>query len=164
MPSLLGSSSLGFTSSPSPFSSSSPENVEDSGLDSPSHAAPGPSPESWVPRPGTPQSPPTCRAQHPEARGLMPRAPSPGPWGPEGGAGELEPSRCPGHLSPGKMGTDGGLHRWNYLMTEQRPWGRRADVELVPMGLGVSLNACLKTPVLEKVWVDPVATNEWRCH
>ncbi|XP_060237979.1 F-BAR domain only protein 1 isoform X3 [Meriones unguiculatus] len=81
-----GSSSLGFTSSPSPFSSSSPENVEDSGLDSPSHAAPGPSPESWVPRPGTPQSPPTCRAQHSEARGPMPRAPSPGPWGPEAGA------------------------------------------------------------------------------
>lgn len=95
VPCFLGSSSLGFTSSPSPFSSSSPENVEDSGLDSPSHAAPGPSPESWVPRPGTPQSPPTCRAQHPEARGLMPRAPSPGPWGSEGGAGELEPSRCP---------------------------------------------------------------------
>ncbi|XP_028640660.1 F-BAR domain only protein 1 [Grammomys surdaster] len=87
-----GSSSLGFTSSPSPFSSSSPENVEDSGLDSPSHAAPGPSPESWVPRPGTPQSPPTCRAQHPEARGLMPRAPSPGPWGPEGGADSLTPA------------------------------------------------------------------------
>ncbi|GAB1293282.1 F-BAR domain only protein 1 [Apodemus speciosus] len=87
-----GSSSLGFTSSPSPFSSSSPENVEDSGLDSPSHAAPGPSPESWVPRPGTPQSPPTCRAQHPEARGVMPRAPSPGPWGPEGGADPLTPA------------------------------------------------------------------------
>ncbi|XP_011240633.1 F-BAR domain only protein 1 isoform X3 [Mus musculus] len=87
-----GSSSLGFTSSPSPFSSSSPENVEDSGLDSPSHAAPGPSPESWVPRPGTPQSPPTCRAQHPEPRGLMPRAPSPGPWGPEGGADSLTPA------------------------------------------------------------------------
>ncbi|XP_034375722.1 F-BAR domain only protein 1 isoform X1 [Arvicanthis niloticus] len=87
-----GSSSLGFTSSPSPFSSSSPENVEDSGLDSPSHAAPGPSPESWVPRPGTPQSPPTCRAQHPEARGLMPRAPSPGPWGSEGGSDSLTPA------------------------------------------------------------------------
>lgn len=82
-----GSSSLGFTSSPSPFSSSSPENVEDSGLDSPSLAAPGPSPESWVPRPGTPQSPPTCRAQHQEARDPMPRVPSPGPWGPEAGAG-----------------------------------------------------------------------------
>ncbi|XP_052018014.1 F-BAR domain only protein 1 isoform X2 [Apodemus sylvaticus] len=90
-----GSSSLGFTSSPSPFSSSSPENVEDSGLDSPSHAAPGPSPESWVPRPGTPQSPPTCRAQHPEARGVMSRAPSPGPWRPEGGADSLMPAEPP---------------------------------------------------------------------
>lgn len=50
------------TSSPSLFSSS-PENVEDSGLDSPSHAAPGPSPDSrpWTPRPITPQSPATQR-------------------------------------------------------------------------------------------------------
>ncbi|KAM7328449.1 hypothetical protein ACRRTK_012541 [Alexandromys fortis] len=87
-----GSSSLGFTSSPSPFSSSSPENVEDSGLDSPSHAAPDPSPESWVPRPGTPQSPPTCRMQHPEARGPIPRAPSPGPWGPEAGTDSSLPA------------------------------------------------------------------------
>ncbi|XP_069864722.1 F-BAR domain only protein 1 isoform X2 [Dipodomys merriami] len=85
-----GSSSLGFTSSPSPFSSSSPENVEDSGLDSPSHAAPGPSPEPWVPRPGTPQSPPSCRPQPPEPRGTwslpgpdspQPLMPSPGAWG-----------------------------------------------------------------------------------
>ncbi|XP_037848105.2 F-BAR domain only protein 1 isoform X1 [Chlorocebus sabaeus] len=91
-----GSSSLGFTSSPSPFSSSSPENVEDSGLDSPSHAAPGPSPDSWVPRPGTPQSPPSCRAPPPEARGIrappltdspQPLAPSAGPWGLEALAG-----------------------------------------------------------------------------
>ncbi|XP_054938192.1 F-BAR domain only protein 1 isoform X12 [Physeter macrocephalus] len=91
-----GSSSLGFTSSPSPFSSSSPENVEDSGLDSPSHAAPGPSPDSWVPRPGTPQSPPTCRVPPPESRGTQPLlpsdspqplAPSPGPWGLEAVAG-----------------------------------------------------------------------------
>ncbi|XP_065604740.1 LOW QUALITY PROTEIN: F-BAR domain only protein 1-like [Cyrtonyx montezumae] len=39
------------TSSSSPFSSSSPENVEDSGLDSPSHPAPVPSPDSrpWTP-------------------------------------------------------------------------------------------------------------------
>lgn len=87
-----GSSSLGFTSSPSPFSSSSPENVEDSGLDSPSHAAPDPSPESWVPRPGTPQSPPTCRMQHPEGRGPIPRAPSPGPWGPEAGTDSTLPA------------------------------------------------------------------------
>ncbi|XP_059948141.1 F-BAR domain only protein 1 isoform X8 [Mesoplodon densirostris] len=91
-----GSSSLGFTSSPSPFSSSSPENVEDSGLDSPSHAAPGPSPDSWVPRPGTPQSPPTCRVPPRESRGTQPLlpsdspqplAPSPGPWGVEAVAG-----------------------------------------------------------------------------
>ncbi|XP_040273420.1 F-BAR domain only protein 1-like isoform X2 [Bufo bufo] len=41
-----------FTSSPSPFSSSSPENVEDSGLDSPFHPFSGPSPDSrpWTPR------------------------------------------------------------------------------------------------------------------
>ncbi|XP_077188518.1 F-BAR domain only protein 1 isoform X6 [Paroedura picta] len=47
------------TSSPSPFSSSSPENVEDSGLDSPSHPATGAFPDSrlWSPRPCTPQSP-----------------------------------------------------------------------------------------------------------
>nr|XP_060486592.1 F-BAR domain only protein 1 [Panthera onca] len=91
-----GSSSLGFTSSPSPFSSSSPENVEDSGLDSPSHVAPGPSPDSWVPRPGTPQSPPSYRAPASESRGTrplpasdspQPLAPSPGPWGLEAVAG-----------------------------------------------------------------------------
>ncbi|XP_075393911.1 F-BAR domain only protein 1 isoform X2 [Tenrec ecaudatus] len=89
-----GSSSLGFTSSPSPFSSSSPENVEDSGLDSPSHAAPGPSPDSWVPRPGTPQSPPNRRALPPECRRVrapprpdspQPLRASPGPWGLEAG-------------------------------------------------------------------------------
>ncbi|KAM6466886.1 F-BAR domain only protein 1 [Liasis olivaceus] len=50
-------------SSPSPFSSSSPENVEDSGLDSPPHLATGPSPDSrlWSSRPATPQSPPGQR-------------------------------------------------------------------------------------------------------
>ncbi|XP_030073771.1 F-BAR domain only protein 1 isoform X2 [Microcaecilia unicolor] len=48
----------GLTSSPSPFSSSSPENVEDSGLDSPSHLTLGPSSDS---RPWTPQSPVTSR-------------------------------------------------------------------------------------------------------
>ncbi|XP_042527209.1 F-BAR domain only protein 1 [Dipodomys spectabilis] len=87
-----GSSSLGFTSSPSPFSSSSPENVEDSGLDSPSHAAPGPSPEPWVPRPGTPQSPPSCRPQPPEPRGTwsLPRPDSPQPLMPSPGAWGLE--------------------------------------------------------------------------
>uniref|UniRef100_I3MVJ6 FCH and mu domain containing endocytic adaptor 1 n=1 Tax=Ictidomys tridecemlineatus TaxID=43179 RepID=I3MVJ6_ICTTR len=94
----LGSSSLGFTSSPSPFSSSSPENVEDSGLDSPSHAAPGPSPDSWVPRPGTPQSPPTCRAQPPEPRGTRPPPPPDSPqrpWGLEAG-GDLVPPPADG--------------------------------------------------------------------
>lgn len=104
-----GSSSLGFTSSPSPFSSSSPENVEDSGLDSPSHVAPGPSPDSWVPRPGTPQSPPSYRAPASESRGTrplpasdspQPLAPSPGPWGLEAVAGGGE-SRSQSYQSPG---------------------------------------------------------------
>ncbi|XP_050790284.1 F-BAR domain only protein 1 isoform X5 [Gopherus flavomarginatus] len=48
------SRACGLATSPSPFSSSSPENVEDSGLDSPSHPPTGPSPDS---RPWTPQSP-----------------------------------------------------------------------------------------------------------
>ncbi|XP_033055888.1 F-BAR domain only protein 1 isoform X4 [Trachypithecus francoisi] len=52
--------------------------------------------DSWVPRPGTPQSPPSCRAPPPEARGIrappltdspQPLAPSPGPWGLETLAG-----------------------------------------------------------------------------
>ncbi|XP_074834232.1 F-BAR domain only protein 1 [Carettochelys insculpta] len=64
----------GLASSPSPFSSSSPENVEDSGLDSPSHPATGPSPDS---RPWTPQSPlarrPTKSSPRlPEDRGALP--------------------------------------------------------------------------------------------
>uniref|UniRef100_A0A8D0GSC9 FCH and mu domain containing endocytic adaptor 1 n=1 Tax=Sphenodon punctatus TaxID=8508 RepID=A0A8D0GSC9_SPHPU len=73
-------------SSPSPFSSSSPENVEDSGLDSPSHAATGPSPDSrpWTPRPGTPQSPLSKRAPPREA-------PSPDPFFPEGRASTPHP-------------------------------------------------------------------------
>lgn len=53
------SRACGLGSSPSPFSSSSPENVEDSGLDSPSHPPTGPSPDS---RPWTPQSPLARRA------------------------------------------------------------------------------------------------------
>ncbi|XP_074421960.1 F-BAR domain only protein 1 isoform X8 [Larus michahellis] len=63
------------TSSSSPFSSSSPENVEDSGLDSPSHPAPGPSPDSrpWTPQPGTPQSP------LPKRGGLLDPPPPPPP-------------------------------------------------------------------------------------
>ncbi|NP_001371321.1 F-BAR domain only protein 1 isoform h [Homo sapiens] len=52
--------------------------------------------DSWVPRPGTPQSPPSCRAPPPEARGIrapplpdspQPLASSPGPWGLEALAG-----------------------------------------------------------------------------
>ncbi|XP_066061527.1 F-BAR domain only protein 1 isoform X4 [Chamaea fasciata] len=67
------------TSSSSPFSSSSPENVEDSGLDSPSHPAPGPSPDSrpWSPQPGTPQSP----GPKPEA-GLPPNPAASSAWAP----------------------------------------------------------------------------------
>uniref|UniRef100_A0A8C5PUT7 F-BAR domain only protein 1 n=1 Tax=Leptobrachium leishanense TaxID=445787 RepID=A0A8C5PUT7_9ANUR len=47
-----GCPAYNLTSSPSPFSSSSPENVEDSGLDSPFHPFSGPSPDSrpWTPR------------------------------------------------------------------------------------------------------------------
>ncbi|NXJ72646.1 FCHO1 protein, partial [Rostratula benghalensis] len=65
------------TSSSSPFSSSSPENVEDSGLDSPSHPAPGPSPDSrpWTPQPGTPQSPLPKRGGLPDP---LPPPPPPG--------------------------------------------------------------------------------------
>ncbi|NXI14515.1 FCHO1 protein, partial [Irena cyanogastra] len=68
------------TSSSSPFSSSSPENVEDSGLDSPSHPAPGPSPDSrpWSPQPGTPQSPgPRAEPPPPAASAWAPRPRSP---------------------------------------------------------------------------------------
>nr|XP_058918475.1 F-BAR domain only protein 1 isoform X5 [Kogia breviceps] len=52
--------------------------------------------DSWVPRPGTPQSPPTCRVPPTESRGTQPLlpsdspqplAPSPGPWGMEAVAG-----------------------------------------------------------------------------
>ncbi|XP_053906558.1 F-BAR domain only protein 1 [Cuculus canorus] len=63
------------TSSSSPFSSSSPENVEDSGLDSPSHPAPGPSPDS---RPWTPQSPLPKRGGSMDA----PPPPPPAAWVP----------------------------------------------------------------------------------
>uniref|UniRef100_A0A8V5GLL3 Uncharacterized protein n=1 Tax=Melopsittacus undulatus TaxID=13146 RepID=A0A8V5GLL3_MELUD len=66
------------TSSSSPFSSSSPENVEDSGLDSPSHPAPGPSPDSrpWTPQPGTPQSPLPKQSSPPPSALPRPRSPS----------------------------------------------------------------------------------------
>lgn len=50
------------------------------------------------------------------------------------------PAGVPRRVTPGKLGTDGGLRRRDSLMTEQRPWGRRADVELVSMRLGVSFN------------------------
>lgn len=65
------------TSSSSPFSSSSPENVEDSGLDSPSHPAPVPSPDSRPWTPSAPQSPLPKRGALPD--------PSPAPssaWAP----------------------------------------------------------------------------------
>ncbi|NWR40355.1 FCHO1 protein, partial [Tachuris rubrigastra] len=103
------------TSSSSPFSSSSPENVEDSGLDSPSHPAPGPSPDSrpWTPQPGTPQSPlpkqgglpdppPPPSAQDPASAASSPHPsrPSVGAGGARGGAGWgfhpcSDPSACP---------------------------------------------------------------------
>lgn len=54
------------------------------------------------------------------------------------------PAGVPGQVSPGKLGADGGLLMWDQLITEQRPWGRRAGIELVPMRLGVSLNMDLK--------------------
>ncbi|KAJ7308159.1 hypothetical protein JRQ81_008674 [Phrynocephalus forsythii] len=90
-------------SSPSPFSSSSPENVEDSGLDSPSHAAPGPCLDSrlWSPRPATPQSPQGKRPSLKGAPGLrgtrgdlppLPPPPppedGPSPWLPQPAARE----------------------------------------------------------------------------
>ncbi|XP_042333697.1 F-BAR domain only protein 1-like isoform X2 [Sceloporus undulatus] len=84
-------------SSPSPFSSSSPENVEDSGLDSPSHAATGPSPESrlWSPRPATPQSPPSGKRAPKSNLGLrgdccsLPSEEGPSPWLPQPASREL---------------------------------------------------------------------------
>ncbi|XP_053154171.1 F-BAR domain only protein 1 [Hemicordylus capensis] len=83
-------------SSPSPFSSSSPENVEDSGLDSPSHQATGPSPDSrlWSPRPGTPQSPLGKRASSSSLslRGTRPSLPAedgPSPWLPQPASRDL---------------------------------------------------------------------------
>ncbi|KAJ6652832.1 hypothetical protein lerEdw1_010612 [Lerista edwardsae] len=77
-------------SSPSPFSSSSPENVEDSGLDSPSHPATGPSPDSrlWSPRPCTPQSPLNKRVSKSSLslrgnRCSLPAEDGPSPWLPQ---------------------------------------------------------------------------------
>ncbi|XP_075758865.1 F-BAR domain only protein 1 isoform X1 [Pelodiscus sinensis] len=79
------SRACGLASSPSPFSSSSPENVEDSGLDSPSHPAMGPSPDS---RPWTPQSPLTRRPAKGSPRlpeepsAWLPQPASPAAWPP----------------------------------------------------------------------------------
>uniref|UniRef100_A0A8B9IY41 FCH and mu domain containing endocytic adaptor 1 n=1 Tax=Amazona collaria TaxID=241587 RepID=A0A8B9IY41_9PSIT len=77
------------TSSSSPFSSSSPENVEDSGLDSPSHPAPGPSPDSrpWTPQPGTPQSPLPKQGTPPAASRSPPDSPSSPAPAPRGSGG-----------------------------------------------------------------------------
>ncbi|NXT88760.1 FCHO1 protein, partial [Anhinga rufa] len=99
------------TSSSSPFSSSSPENVEDSGLDSPSHPPPGPSPDSrpWTPQPGTPQSPLPKRGGPPDP--LPPPPPpatrDPGAWvpRPRSPAGRLpEPPGFAVFSSPGAEG------------------------------------------------------------
>ncbi|KAM3856835.1 F-BAR domain only protein 1 isoform 2-T2 [Vipera latastei] len=77
-------------SSPSPFSSSSPENVEDSGLDSPPHLATGPSPDSrlWSSRPATPLSPPGQRTPKGAlafrgSRGALRSEDRPNPWLPQ---------------------------------------------------------------------------------
>lgn len=74
-------------SSPSPFSSSSPENVEDSGLDSPSHPVTGPS-RLWSPRPCTPQSPLNKRVSKSSLslrgnRCGLPAEDGPSPWLPQ---------------------------------------------------------------------------------
>ncbi|KAM6107123.1 F-BAR domain only protein 1 [Pterocles gutturalis] len=104
------------TSSSSPFSSSSPENVEDSGLDSPSHPPPGPSPDSrpWTPQPGTPQSPLPKRGDPPDPP--LPPPPTtrdPGAWvpRPRSPAGRLpEPPTFAVFSGPGAGGLweDGG--------------------------------------------------------
>ncbi|NXT28188.1 FCHO1 protein, partial [Syrrhaptes paradoxus] len=104
------------TSSSSPFSSSSPENVEDSGLDSPSHPPPGPSPDSrpWTPQPGTPQSPLPKRGDPPDPPLPPPPTPrDPGAWvpRPRSPAGRLpEPPSFAVFSGPGAGGLweDGG--------------------------------------------------------
>ncbi|KAM9167034.1 LOW QUALITY PROTEIN: F-BAR domain only protein 1-like [Mergus octosetaceus] len=103
------------TSSSSPFSSSSPENVEDSGLDSPSHPAPVPSPDS---RPWTPQSPQPKRGAQPDPPapprprspgGRLPELPgfavfsgpgAEGLWGEDGGGGTAPRGRPRGTAPP----------------------------------------------------------------
>ncbi|XP_039180361.1 F-BAR domain only protein 1 isoform X2 [Crotalus tigris] len=86
-------------SSPSPFSSSSPENVEDSGLDSPPHLATGPSPDSrlWTSRPATPLSPPGQRTPKGAlvfrgSRGALLPEDRPNPWLPQPSA--PQDARC----------------------------------------------------------------------
>ncbi|NXV16200.1 FCHO1 protein, partial [Cepphus grylle] len=106
------------TSSSSPFSSS-PENVEDSGLDSPSHPAPGPSPDSrpWTPQPGTPQSPLPKRSGPPDP----PPPPPPGAWvpRPRSPAGRLpEPPGFAVFSGPGAEGL------WEDVGTVPRGRGR----------------------------------------
>ncbi|XP_051495947.1 LOW QUALITY PROTEIN: F-BAR domain only protein 1 [Apus apus] len=103
------------TSSSSPFSSSSPENVEDSGLDSPSHPAPGPSPDSrpWTPQPGTPQSPLLKRGGPPDPPPPPPPPTSrdPGAWVPRPRSPRLpEPPGFAVFSGPGADGLwgDGG--------------------------------------------------------
>uniref|UniRef100_K7E2V9 FCH and mu domain containing endocytic adaptor 1 n=1 Tax=Monodelphis domestica TaxID=13616 RepID=K7E2V9_MONDO len=111
-----GSGSYGFTSSPSPFSSSSPENVEDSGLDSPSHPAPGPSPDSWVPRPSTPQSPPGAR-----------RPPSSPP---------ARPHTCPAWTAPGgPPGPEPNPDPWARLREGLAALPRRGHTKKTPSAL-----------------------------
>ncbi|NWU87941.1 FCHO1 protein, partial [Onychorhynchus coronatus] len=102
------------TSSSSPFSSSSPENVEDSGLDSPSHPAPGPSPDSrpWTPQPGTPQSPLPKQGGLPDPP-VPPSTRDPGAWAPRprSPSGRLpEPPNFAVFSGPGAEGLwgDGG--------------------------------------------------------
>ncbi|XP_071583908.1 LOW QUALITY PROTEIN: F-BAR domain only protein 1 [Heliangelus exortis] len=102
------------TSSSSPFSSSSPENVEDSGLDSPSHPAPGPSPDSrpWTPQPGTPQSPLPKRggpSDPPLPAPPPPTARDPGAWVPRPRSPRLpEPPGFAVFSGPGAEGLWGG--------------------------------------------------------
>uniref|UniRef100_A0A3B3ZI25 F-BAR domain-containing protein n=1 Tax=Periophthalmus magnuspinnatus TaxID=409849 RepID=A0A3B3ZI25_9GOBI len=88
--------------------SSSPENVEDSGLDSPSHQALGPSPEpgqGWAAWPPAPQSSRSlCSSPLPDPSPSLTSSSSSSPseWGPQTREGEwVEPTRAP---SPGRAG------------------------------------------------------------
>ncbi|KAM7081381.1 LOW QUALITY PROTEIN: F-BAR domain only protein 1 [Ciconia maguari] len=123
------------TSSSSPFSSSSPENVEDSGLDSPLHPAPGPSPDSrpWTPQPGTPQSPLPKRGGLPDPPPPppLPATRDPGAWvpRPRSPAGRLpEPPGVAVFSSPGAEGLweDVGTAPRGRSRCPQRPAPREA--------------------------------------